>query len=100
MFAAQGWLRDLRVWGACRAAGVFQSGVQSQMSAFFADDAARAVWVPVLVAVGQRDPYLNPLVAQALANQVARARVELLDAGHYVQRATNSAGRKALLEEM
>jgi pimeloyl-ACP methyl ester carboxylesterase len=125
VFASKGWLRDLRVWGAGRAAGVFQSGVESQMSAFFADDAARATWVPVLahgapairpaffsatsvlwreiqaragrsaqmrqspvpvlVAFGQHDPYLNPKVAQALADQFARARVELLDAGHYVQ---------------
>lgn len=125
VFASKGWLRDLRVWGASRAAGVFQAGVQSQMSDFFADDAARAAWVPVLahgapairpaffsatsvlwqeiqardgrgaqlrqspvpvlVAFGQRDPYLNPQVAQALADQFAQARVELLDAGHYVQ---------------
>jgi haloalkane dehalogenase len=124
-FASKGWLRDLRVWGAGRAAGVFQSGVQSQMSDFFADEAARAAWVPVLahgapairpaffsatsvlwqeiaaregrrlqmqqspvpvlVAFGRHDPYLNPQVAQALADQFARAGVSLLDAGHYVQ---------------
>ncbi|WP_137733163.1 alpha/beta fold hydrolase [Pseudaquabacterium pictum] len=125
VFASKGWLRDLRVWGAGRAAGVFQSGVQSQMSDFFADEAARAAWVPVLahgapairpaffsatsvlwqeiaardgrraqmqqspvpvlVAFGRHDPYLNPQVAQALADQFTGARVSLLDAGHYVQ---------------
>lgn len=41
--------------------------------------------VPVLVAFGQHDPYLNPQVAQALADQFAQARVSLLDAGHDVQ---------------
>lgn len=124
-FAATGWWRDLRVWGAGRAAGVFQSGVESQMAEFFADDAARARWVPVLahgapairpaffsatsvlwqeidaragrvqqmrqstvpvlVAFGQHDPYLNPGVARALASQFGNARLRLLEAGHYVQ---------------
>jgi pimeloyl-ACP methyl ester carboxylesterase len=134
VFANHGWLRDLRVWGASRAAGVFQAGVESQMSEFFTDTTARDAWVPVLahgapamrqaffsatsvlwreiqargdrrtqmrqssvpvlVAFGQRDPYLNPLVAQALAEQFSQARVELLDAGHYVQleRPTELAG--------
>lgn len=125
VFASKGWLRDLRVWGASRAGDVFQSGVQSQMSDFFADEAARAAWVPVLahgapairpaffsatsvlwqeiaardgrraqmqqspvpvlVAFGRHDPYLNPHVARALADQFARAQIRLLDAGHYVQ---------------
>ena len=124
-FASTGWFRDLRVWGASRAAGVFQSGVQSQMSEFFSDDAARERWVPVLahgapairpaffsatsqlwqeidaraarlpqmkqspvpvlVLFGKSDPYLNPGVAQALAGQFGQARLQLVDAGHYVQ---------------
>ncbi|MEN9486134.1 MAG: 3-dehydroquinate dehydratase, partial [Pseudomonadota bacterium] len=124
-FASTGWFRDLRVWGASRAAGVFQSGVQSQMSEFFSDDAARDRWVPVLahgapairpaffsatsllwqeidaraarlpqmkqspvpvlVLFGKSDPYLNPGVAQALAGQFGQARLQLVDAGHYVQ---------------
>jgi haloalkane dehalogenase len=124
-FASKGWLRDLRVWGAGRAAPVFQSGVQSQMADFFADDAARQQWVPVLahgapairpaffsatsvlwqevnaraarvaqmqqspvpvlVAFGRSDPYLNPGVAQALTGQFGNARLQLFEAGHYVQ---------------
>ncbi len=124
-YASKGWLRDLRVWGAGRAAGVFESGVRSQMSDFFADDAARQRWVPVLahgaaairpaffsatsvlwaeidvrasrvpqmqrspvpvlVLFGRDDPFLNPGVAQALAGQFGRSRLQLLDAGHYVQ---------------
>lgn len=124
-FAAKGWWRDLRVWGVGRAPAVFQNGVRSQMSAFFADDAARARWVPVLshgapdirpafisatsvlwqeiearvarvpqmqqspvpvlLVFGRDDPYLNPGVARDLAANFAQARLQLLDAGHYVQ---------------